>query len=113
MLLSRLLLLPFAVASSVTLYVSSVPASADSAVIPSPIPLAQIEYDADQSVGSLASFTPPTGSYSPDHLLRVGGAVRLGRPGLRGRDDAHGDARRGARRDGEPHLPPARSCLHR
>jgi hypothetical protein len=72
MLLSRLLLLPFAVASSVTLYVSSVPASADSAVIPSPIPLAQIEYDADQSVGSLASFTPPTGSYSPDHLLRVG-----------------------------------------
>jgi hypothetical protein len=72
MLLSRLLLLPFAVASSVTLYVSSVPASADSAVIPSPIPLAQIEYDADQSVGTLASFTPPTGSYSPDHLLRVG-----------------------------------------
>jgi hypothetical protein len=72
MLLSRLLLLPFAVASSVTLYVSSVPASADSAVIPSPIPLAQIEYDADQSVGTLASFTPPTGSYASDHLLRVG-----------------------------------------
>jgi hypothetical protein len=72
MLLSRLLLLPFAVASSVTLYVSSVPTSADSAVIASPIPLAQIEYDADQSVGTLTSFTPPTGSYSADHLLRVG-----------------------------------------
>lgn len=72
MLLSRLLLLPFAVASSVTLYVSSVPASGDSAVIPSPIPLAQIEYDADQPVGTLASFTPPTGSYASDHLLRVG-----------------------------------------
>ncbi|KAF1837322.1 hypothetical protein BDW02DRAFT_491672 [Decorospora gaudefroyi] len=74
MLLSKLLLLPFAVASSVTLYVSSVPASAsaDTAVIPSPIPLAQIEYDADQSVGTLASYTPPTGSYSSDHLLRIG-----------------------------------------
>lgn len=74
MLLSKLLLLPVAVASSVTLYVSSVPASAsaDTAIVASPIPLAQIEYDADQSVGTLASYTPPTGSYSADHLLRVG-----------------------------------------
>jgi hypothetical protein len=74
MLLSRLLLLPVAVASSVTLYVSSVQSStsADTAVIPSAIPLAQIEYDADQSVGTLASYTPPTGSYSRDHLLRIG-----------------------------------------
>ncbi|KAF2133250.1 hypothetical protein P153DRAFT_372913 [Dothidotthia symphoricarpi CBS 119687] len=72
MLLSRLLLLPVAVASSVTLYVSSVPVSADTAIIPSPIPLAQIEYDVDQSVGTLASYTPPTGSYSADHLLRIG-----------------------------------------
>jgi hypothetical protein len=72
MLLAKLLLLPVAVASSVTLYVSSVPAFSNSAVIPSPIPLAQIEYDADQSVGTLTSYTPPTGSYASDHLLRVG-----------------------------------------
>jgi hypothetical protein len=72
MLLARLLLLPFAVASTVTLYVSSVPTSEGTAVIPSAIPLAQIEYDADQSVGTLASYTPPTGSYSADHLVRVG-----------------------------------------
>lgn len=72
MLLTRLLLLPFAVASTVTLYVSSVPASEGTAVIPSAIPLAQIEYDVDQSVGTLASYTPPTGAYSSDHLLRVG-----------------------------------------
>lgn len=72
MLFTRLLLLPFAVASSVTLYVSSVPVTSDAAVIPSPIPLAQIEYDADQPVGTLSSYTPPTGSYSPDHLLRIG-----------------------------------------
>ncbi|KAJ4332703.1 hypothetical protein N0V87_008200 [Didymella glomerata] len=72
MLLARLILLPFAVASTVTLYVSSVPATEGSAVIPSAIPLAQIEYDADQAVGTLASYTPPTGSYSDGHLLRVG-----------------------------------------
>lgn len=72
MLLARLLLLPFAVASTVTLYVSSVSASEGTAIIPSAIPLAQIDYDADQSVGTLTSYTPPTGSYSDDHLLRVG-----------------------------------------
>jgi hypothetical protein len=72
MLLANLLLLPLAVASSVTLYVSSVPVTGNTAVIPSPIPLAQIEYDVDQSVGTLSSYTPPTGSYSSDHLLRVG-----------------------------------------
>ena len=65
-------MLPFAVASTVTLYVSSVPATENTAVIPSAIPLAQIEYDADQSVGTLASYTPPTGSYSAEHLLRIG-----------------------------------------
>tara|TARA_R110002003_G_scaffold44_9_gene3298 strand:+ start:4110 stop:5018 length:909 start_codon:yes stop_codon:yes gene_type:complete len=72
MLLAKLLLLPVALASSVTVYVSSVPISDKSAIIPSPIPLAQIEYDADQAVGTLASYTPPTGSYSSSHLLRIG-----------------------------------------
>ncbi|KAH7401077.1 hypothetical protein DE146DRAFT_755513 [Phaeosphaeria sp. MPI-PUGE-AT-0046c] len=72
MLLAKLLLLPVAVASSVTLYVFPVPTSDSAAVIPSPIPLAQIEYDVDQSIGTISSYTPPTGSYSPDHLLRVG-----------------------------------------
>jgi hypothetical protein len=72
MLLAKLLLLPLAVASSVTLYVSSVPVSDTTAIIPSPIPLAQIEYDVDQSVGTLSSYTPPTGSYGSDHLLRIG-----------------------------------------
>jgi hypothetical protein len=72
MLLANLLLLPLAVASSVTLYVSSVPVTGNAAVIPSPIPLAQIEYDVDQSVGTLSSYTPPTGSYASNHLLRVG-----------------------------------------
>ncbi|KAJ8110767.1 hypothetical protein OPT61_g6473 [Boeremia exigua] len=72
MLLARLLLLPFAVASTVTLYVSSVPASEGTAIIPSAVPLAHIEYDADQSVGTLASYTPPTSSYSENHLIRVG-----------------------------------------
>lgn len=72
MLFSRLLLLPLAVASSVTLYVAPVPASGDTAAIASPVPLAQIDYDADQPVGTLVSYTPPTGSYSTDRLLRVG-----------------------------------------
>lgn len=72
MLLTKLLLLPFAVASTVTLYVSSVPASEGTAVVPSAIPLAQIDYDADQTVGTLISYTPPTGSHTADHLLRVG-----------------------------------------
>ncbi|KAF2788484.1 hypothetical protein K505DRAFT_421084 [Melanomma pulvis-pyrius CBS 109.77] len=74
MLLSKLLLLPFAVASSVTVYVHSLPASDSQATspLPSPIPIAQIEYDADTSTGTLASYTPPTGSYSHQHLLRIG-----------------------------------------
>jgi hypothetical protein len=73
MLLSKLLLLPLAVASSVTVYVHSLPSSESShSPIPSPIPLAQIDYDAETSVGTLSSYTPPTGSYSPDHLLRIG-----------------------------------------
>lgn len=73
MLLSKLLLLPFAVASTVTVYVHSVPAPEDSkSPLPSPIPLAQIEYDASTSTASLASYTPPTGSYTPDHFLRIG-----------------------------------------
>lgn len=74
MLLSKLLLLPVAVASTVTVYVHSVPATDahKSAPIPSPIPLAQIDYDADASTGTLTSYTPPTGSYSLEHLLRIG-----------------------------------------
>jgi hypothetical protein len=70
MLLAKLLLLPVAVASSVTLYVS--PVAADAAAIASPVPLAHIEYDADQSTGTLTSYTPPTGAYTEDHLLRIG-----------------------------------------
>lgn len=74
MLLSRLLLLPVVVASSVTVYMHSVPHATDSksAAVPSPIPLAHIEYDASTSTGTVTSYTPPHGSYSPDHLLRVG-----------------------------------------
>ncbi|KAF2872225.1 hypothetical protein BDV95DRAFT_571796 [Massariosphaeria phaeospora] len=73
MLLSKLLLLPVAVASSLTVYVHSVPAAASSkaAPIPSPIPLAQIDYDAATSAGSLTSYTPPTGAFTPEHLLRI------------------------------------------
>jgi hypothetical protein len=75
MLLSKLLLLPFAVASTITVYVQSLPATgnnAAAAALPSPTPIAQIEYDANTSTGSLASYTPPTGSYSKEHLLRIG-----------------------------------------
>ncbi|KAH7139440.1 hypothetical protein B0J11DRAFT_43480 [Dendryphion nanum] len=74
MLLANLLLLPFAVASTVTVYVHSLPAAeaSKSAPLPSPIPLAQIDYDASTSTGTLASYTPPTGSYTPDHILRIG-----------------------------------------
>jgi hypothetical protein len=74
MLLAKLLLLPAAVASSVTIYMSSVPttSSPSTAVIPSPIPLVQVSYDADQSTGTVTSYTPPQGSYAPDHLLRIG-----------------------------------------
>ena len=74
MLLAKLLLLPVAVASSVTIYMSSVPntSSPSTAVIPSPIPLVQISYDADQTSGTITSYTPPQGSHAPDHLLRIG-----------------------------------------
>jgi hypothetical protein len=74
MLLSKLILLPVAVASSVTIYMHSVPSSSSSQtpVIPSPIPLAQIDYDVDQPKGTVTSFTPPHGSYTNEHLLRVG-----------------------------------------
>lgn len=73
MLLAKLLLLPVAVASSVTIYMHSAPdPSIKAAVIPSPIPLAQIEFDKEQTTGTVTSFTPPSGSYSPDHLIRVG-----------------------------------------
>lgn len=74
MLLSKLLLLPAAVASSVTIYMQSVPttSSPQTAVIPSPIPLVQISYDADQTTGTVVSYTPPQGSHAPDHLLRLG-----------------------------------------
>ena len=72
MLLLKLLLLPVAVASSITIYVSSVPVSPDTSTIPPQIPLAQVEYSVDQATGTLTSYTPPTGSYSSDHLLRIG-----------------------------------------
>ncbi|KAF2678385.1 hypothetical protein K458DRAFT_394930 [Lentithecium fluviatile CBS 122367] len=74
MLLSKLLLLPGAVASSVTIYMHSVPTTStpQTPVVPSPIPLAQIDYDADKSTGTVTSFTPPHGSYASDHLLRIG-----------------------------------------
>jgi len=70
----KLLLLPVALASSVTVFVHSVPsASANkAAIIPSAIPLLQISYDADQSTGTVVSYTPPLGAYTPDHLLRIG-----------------------------------------
>jgi hypothetical protein len=69
MLISKLLLLPVAVASSVTVYMHSVP---QSTVVLSPIPLAHIEFDIDQSTGTATTFTPPHGSFSPDHFLRIG-----------------------------------------
>lgn len=74
MLLAKLLLLPVAVASSVTVFMQSVPASSSlqTAIIPSPIPLVQISYDADQTTGTVVSYTPPQGSYASDHLLRIG-----------------------------------------
>jgi hypothetical protein len=74
MLLFKLLLLPVAVASSVTIYMHSVATTStpQTPVIASPIPLAQIDYDADQSTGTVISFTPPHGSYASDHLLRIG-----------------------------------------
>ena len=74
MLLAKLLLLPFAVASTVTVYIHSLPPSDTNSAspLPSPTPIAQIEYDANTSTGALASYTPPTGSYSPDQLLRIG-----------------------------------------
>ncbi|KAF9739849.1 hypothetical protein PMIN06_004869 [Paraphaeosphaeria minitans] len=73
MLLAKLFLLPAAVASSVTVYMHSVSTSSpQTAVIPSPIPLVQISYDADQTTGTVVSYTPPQGSYTPDHLLRIG-----------------------------------------
>ncbi|KAF2115814.1 hypothetical protein BDV96DRAFT_492385 [Lophiotrema nucula] len=74
MLLSKLLLLPVAVASSVTVYVHSLPAadSAPSSPLPSPVPIAQIELDPTASTGTISSYSPPKGSYSHDHLLRIG-----------------------------------------
>ncbi|KAF2262612.1 hypothetical protein CC78DRAFT_413242, partial [Lojkania enalia] len=35
-------------------------------------PIAQIEYDTSSPNGTLTSYTPPSGSYSPEHLLRIG-----------------------------------------
>jgi hypothetical protein len=60
MLLSKLLLLPVAVASSVTIYMHSVPSSSSS------------QTPVDQPKGTVTSFTPPHGSYTNEHLLRVG-----------------------------------------
>lgn len=68
MLLSKLLLLPVAVASSVTVYVHSISSESKS----SSVPLAQIDYDANTSTGTLSSYTPPKVSHSPENLLRIG-----------------------------------------
>jgi hypothetical protein len=80
MLLTNLLLLPVALASSITIYTHPLPASGSNTAAPSPIPLAQITYDptpdslptAPEYTGSISSYTPPSGSYTPDHLLRIG-----------------------------------------
>ncbi|KAF2748073.1 hypothetical protein M011DRAFT_476702 [Sporormia fimetaria CBS 119925] len=73
MLLSKLLLLPLAAASTVTIYVHSVPSTETHlSPISSPVPLAQIDYDAETSTGTVTSYTTPTGSYAPEHLLRIG-----------------------------------------
>ncbi|PVI01384.1 hypothetical protein DM02DRAFT_654532 [Periconia macrospinosa] len=74
MLLAKLLLLPIAVASTVTVYIHPIPDSTipKSSVVSSPVPLAQIDIDPETSTGSVTSYTPPHGSYSPDHLVRVG-----------------------------------------
>ncbi|KAF2645088.1 hypothetical protein P280DRAFT_391327 [Massarina eburnea CBS 473.64] len=74
MLLAKLLLLPCAVASTVTIYLHPIPDStiSKSSVIPSPVPLASVDYDLETSTGSVTSYTPPHGSYSAEHFLRVG-----------------------------------------
>lgn len=92
MLLAKLLLLPSALATTVaastlTLYISSVPhnQNAAPAPIPSPIPLAQISYDPHAATAELSSYTPPTGAYTPEHLLKLGiltpGPVKNGQEG--------------------------------
>lgn len=74
MLLAKLLLLPVTVASTLTVHIhpisdSSIPKSS---VVPSPVPLAQIDIDTETATGSVTSYTPPHGSYSSEHLVRVG-----------------------------------------
>ncbi|KAF2803766.1 uncharacterized protein BDZ99DRAFT_452848 [Mytilinidion resinicola] len=69
--LLNLLLLPAALASTITIYTN--PLHQDSAsAIPSPTPLATISYDPSTASASLASYHPPTGAYTPSHLLRIG-----------------------------------------
>ena len=74
MLLAKLLLLPFAVASTVTIYLHPIPDATvpKSSVIPSPVPLAQVDYDIDTATSSVTSYTPPHGSHSPRNFVRVG-----------------------------------------
>lgn len=73
MLLPRLLLLPLAVASTVTIYTQSLPSGErSSAALPAPAPIAQIDYDASTFAASLTSYNPPTGAYTSQHLLRIG-----------------------------------------
>ncbi|KAF1953640.1 hypothetical protein CC80DRAFT_142919 [Byssothecium circinans] len=74
MLLTKLLLLPCAVASTVTIYLHPIPDSTipKSSVVPSPVPLAQLDYDVETATGTVTSYTPPQGSYSSEHFVRVG-----------------------------------------
>ncbi|OCL11305.1 hypothetical protein AOQ84DRAFT_287525 [Glonium stellatum] len=77
--LAGVLFLPLALAvtpSIITIYTcpihSARPDHSSLPTIPTPTPLAQITFDASTSLASLKSYTPPTGAYTPSHLLRVG-----------------------------------------
>ncbi|OCK85836.1 hypothetical protein K432DRAFT_317693 [Lepidopterella palustris CBS 459.81] len=73
--LLSLLYLPLAFASTITIYshpLHSADASNPSSSLPTPTPLAQIVYDSSTSLASLSSYTPPTGAYTSQHLLRIG-----------------------------------------
>jgi hypothetical protein len=68
------LLLPVALASTITIYTNPLhrDPSHSASPIPSPTPLATVSYDAATASASLVSYHPPTGSYKPSHIIRVG-----------------------------------------
>jgi len=77
--LISLLFLPLALAASsatITIYTNPIHAAhadrSSPSALPSPTPLAQINFDAGASLASLKSYTPPTGAYTPSHLFRIG-----------------------------------------